>query len=253
MQLRPPEMVGKCYEFHGMHLETLKVLSGGVRQNRGGRPVCRKGIRLWVLMISSLISAGCQMQSQPADSQEVIDVKQSPGHMRTTVPLVRPIASSDQGPLELDFDVLPLRGNEAPTVFIGVRVSGGDLGEAYDLADMLMNPQVSANVQLFRVTEAGLSPVPLLRKQAHSPVDVRTVVLSADGYAPDLMASGADGDAMQAAGLEESGVAYRALQFSYARELPVGRYHLVISAVGNREALVQANAEWLVAYSRIAK
>lgn len=215
--------------------------------------MCRIKIRIAVLVAVSVMSLGCKPQSQAAVEQEINQIRKESAHMRTQVPLIRAIDVNDEAPLELEFDVQALQGDDTPPLFFGVRVAGSDPTTAAALARSLRTSAVSSYVHLSRLTESGLEPVTLMRSEDVSRSEVRTVSLPADGHAPELMAFTADVTTMQAAGLEESGVAYKELAFAYVPELPVGRYRLEIAGIGNREALVAGNAQWVVAYTAKAK
>lgn len=173
--------------------------------------------------------------------------------MRTTVPLVRPLDPNQTGPIELEFDVPAQPDDDAPPVFIGVRLAGDDSSAVYDLAEKLRRADVSAEVHLFRLLESGQIPVALERVEWTEPTEVTFLALAPDGSVPGLTAADADFSSMQAAGLILPGATYRELKFAGASNVPVGRYRAVIRFDLNRQALFDTNAELLIAYTHKGK
>lgn len=173
--------------------------------------------------------------------------------MRTTVPLVRPLDPNQTGPIELEFDVPAQQGDNAPPLFIGVRVRGSDSATVYDTADKLIRAGVSAEVHLYRLLESGQVSVALERVEWVEPAQVKFVPLAPDGLVPGLTAADADVASMQAAGLILPGAAYRELKFASAASVPAGRYRAAIRIDQNRQALSGTNAELLIAYTHKGK
>ncbi|WP_241688313.1 hypothetical protein [Pseudoxanthomonas composti] len=200
-------------------------------------------------VVMLLVSCNGQPQPpQPASKSTATE----PSDMRTAVPLVRRLDPADTGPLELDFDVPALPDDDSPPLFIGVRIAGNDPSVTAEVARRLVDAGVSARVQLFHLDHVGQTQVTLLRSDMTPGSGTELIELPADGLVPGLMPFDSDFNTMQAAGLlvEES---YRELAFALVPNLPAGRYRLVLVVSENRNALTDAHAELLVAYTRKAK
>ncbi|KAF1717142.1 hypothetical protein CSC74_08160 [Pseudoxanthomonas yeongjuensis] len=209
-------------------------------------------MRLALVALAMLVVTGCQQQpQQPQQASDPAAKEQS--EMRTAVPLVRRLDPNETGPIELEFDVPAQPDDDAPPVFIGVRVTGDDSTAVFDAADRLRRADISAEVRLYRVQESGPVEVGLQRSQRVGRGEEEPVALSADGLAPRLFAFNADFSTMQAAGLLSEGAAYRELAFAYTPSIPAGRYRVAIRFGQNREALRAEEAELLVAYTAKGK
>ncbi|WDS34762.1 hypothetical protein [Pseudoxanthomonas sp.] len=204
------------------------------------------------MAIAMALLAGCHGPPQTPQPAGQSTTKE-PSDMRTVIPLVRRLELTNTGPIELEFDVPALPEDDAPPVFVGVRVSGSDPTAAGDGADRLRAAGVSARVHIFRLDASGATPVTLMRSQMVSPIASESVALSPDGLAPALRDFDADFTTMQEAGLISEGSSYRNLGFAYTPELQAGRYRLVLDFVRHREALVEAKAELVVAYTAKGK
>ena len=173
--------------------------------------------------------------------------------MRTVVPLVRDLAPHDVGPIELEFD-LPAQADDAePPIFIGVLLTGRDSTAVADAGHRLVRADVGAVVQLERVQSSGSAKVRLERSQRVGRDQEVPVALAADGVAPGLFAFDADPMAMQEAGLSSAETVSKEFAFAYSPSLPAGRYRLSLRIDRHREALIDANAQLLIAYTRKAK
>lgn len=200
--------------------------------------------RIALMALALCVATSCQQQPQQVSGP----IAKEPSDMRTTVPLVRALDPSQTGPIELEFDVPAQQDDDAPPLFIGVRVAGSDLGAVYDAAEELRRADVSAEVHLFRIQASGLVAVELTRSQRVGWGEVERVSIGADGLVPELGAMDADFSSMQAAGLLPVGVEHRELAFAYTPNLPSGRYRVAVRLAQNREALLAAKAELLIAY-----
>lgn len=212
----------------------------------------RTRVRLAFIALAMLVVTGCHRQSQ--QTQQASDpIAKEQNDMRNPVPLVRRLDPNETGPIELEFDVPAQPDDDAPPVFIGVRVTGDDSTAVFDAADRLRRADVSAEMHLYRVQESGPVEVGLQRSQRVGRGEEAPVALSADGLAPQLFAFNADFSTMQAAGLLSEGVVYRELAFAYTPSIPAGRYRVAIRFGQNREALRAEEAELLVAYTAKGK
>lgn len=193
--------------------------------------------------------AGCGEQPPPA-GKSTANVG---GEMRTAVPLIRELAPHDAGPVELEFDVPAQPDDADPPVFIGALVTGPDATAVADASDRLVRADVRAVVRLERVQSSGLASVELKRSQRVGRDQEIQVALSPDGSAPGLFAFDADVTTMQQAGVSSLKTASTELAFAYSPSLPAGRYRLSVHIDRNREALIDASAQLLIAYSAKAK
>lgn len=212
-------------------------------------PIAKDRVRLPLLALLIGLIAGCNGPSQPASKP----IAKERSEMRTVVPLVRDLAPHDAGPIEVEFD-LPAQADDAePPIFIGVRLTGHDATAVADAADRLARADVVAVVQLERVQTSGLAKVKLERSQRVGRDQEAPVALAADGVAAGLFAFDADVMTMQEAGLSSDESVSEELAFAYNPSLPAGRYRLSLRIDRNREALIDANAQLLIAYTRKAK
>lgn len=195
---------------------------------------------------------GCQPQPPPPQASEPLANKE-PSDMRTAVPLVRRLDPNETGAIELDFDVPAQADDDTPPLFIGVRVTGSDPTAVSDVADGLRRTDVSAEVHLYRLQDSGPVAVTLESSRRVERGEEEPITLAADGLVPGLFALDADFSTMQAAGLLSAGAVYRELAFAYIPSLPSGRYRASIRFVQNREALLAAKAELLIAYTAKGK
>ena len=173
--------------------------------------------------------------------------------MRTAVPLVRRLDPNETGTIELDFDVPAQPDDDTPPLFIGVRVTGSDPTAVSDLADGLRMADVSAEVHLYRLQDSGPVAVALESSRRVERGEEEPVTLTAEGLVPGLIAIDADFSTMQTAGLLSAGAVYQELAFAYVSNLPAGRYRASIRLVQNREALLAAKSELLIAYTAKGK
>ena len=173
--------------------------------------------------------------------------------MRTAVPLVRRLDLNETAAIQLDFDVPAQPDDDTPPLFIGVRVTGNDPTSVSDMADGLGRADVSAEVHLYRLQESSQIAVALERVEWLEPAKVEYVTLAPDGLVPGLSAADADFSSMQAAGLISPGAVYRELKFAGSPGVPAGRYRAVVRLGPNWTALLDTNAELLIAYTHRGK
>lgn len=173
--------------------------------------------------------------------------------MRTTVPLIRKLDPDQTGPIDLQFDVPAWADDDAPPLFIGVRVTGNDPTAVADVVDGLRRADISAKVHLYRLQESNQAAVALERVQWLEPTQVEFLSLGPDGAVPGLTATNADVISMQTAGLISPSTVYRELKFAGASNVPAGRYRAVIRLDKNHKALFAVNAELLIAYAHKSK
>jgi hypothetical protein len=223
---------------------TTSTPSGGLRV-----AIAKDRVRLPLLALVIGLIAGCGGPSQPASKP----IAKERSDMRTVVPLVRDLAPHDVGPIELEFDVPAQAGDADPPIFIGVRLTGRDPRAVADAGDRLVRADVGAVVQLERVQSSGYAKVGLERSQRVGREQEVPVALAADGVAPSLFAFDADPMAMQDAGLSSEETVSKELAFAYSPSLPAGRYRLSLRIDRHREALIDANAQLLIAYTWKAK
>lgn len=215
-------------------------------------PTGKGTIRIALMAIAMVMLAGCHEQPQPPTPAGESTTKE-PTDMRTIIPLVRRLAPTDAGPIKLEFDVPALPDDYTPPIFIGVRVAGPDPTASAAVADRLVDAEVSARLHLFRLGSSGPVPVTLLRSDTTPGSGTEPLGLPPDGQVSGLMRFDADYTTMQGAGLLEQNVDYRDLAFTFVRELPAGRYRLELQFTAHRQALTEANAELLVAYTAKGK
>jgi hypothetical protein len=196
--------------------------------------------------------ASCHQQPQNPQPANQSTTKE-PSDMRTVIPLVRRLEPTDTGPIELEFDVPALPDDDTPPVFVGVRIAGPDPTATAEVEDRLVDADVSARLHLFRLGPSGPVAVTLLRSDMTPQSGPDPIALPPDGQAPGLMRFDADYITTQAAGLLEQGRDYRDLAFAFVPELPAGRYRLALDFTAHRQALTEANAEFLVAYTAKGK
>ena len=194
---------------------------------------------------------GCQPQPPPPQVSE--PTAKEPSDMRTAVPLVRRLDPNETGAIELDFDVPAQADDDTPPLFIGVRVTGNDPTSVSDVADGLRRADVSAEVHLYRLQDSGPVAVTLESSRRVERGEEEPMTLAADGLVPGLFALDADFSTMQAAGLLSAGAVYREVALAYVPNLPAGRYRASIRLAQNREALLAAKAELLIAYTAKGK
>ncbi len=173
--------------------------------------------------------------------------------MRTVIPLVRRLEPTETGPIELEFDVPALPDDDTPPVFVGVRVTGKDPTESTDVGNQLERADIAAELHLARLASSGPVAVTLMRSDWVSRSETQQTALPADGTSSGLFAFDADFSTLQAAGLLSERGSYQELAFAYTPELPAGRYRLTLDVIRNREALMEAKAELLVAYTAKGK
>jgi hypothetical protein len=215
-------------------------------------PTGKGKIRIVLMATAMALLAGCHEPQQNPPSAGESNTKES-SDMRTVIPLVRRLEPTDTGPIELEFDVPVQPDDDAPPLFIGVRISGNDPSVTAEVARHLVEVDVSAQVHLFRLEPSGPVAVTLLRSEWVSRSEDRPVALPSDGLAPELMRWNADFSTMKAAGLLAEDTTYRELAFAAVPNLPTGRYRLVLNLIEHRQALTEANAEVLVAYTAKGK
>lgn len=75
--------------------------------------------------------------------------------MQTTVPLTRSLLSHDGENMVLEFDVPAQPEDANPPIFIGVLLTGNDMGTVADAADRLVRADIIAVVHLERIEQAG--------------------------------------------------------------------------------------------------
>lgn len=231
--------------------KVIQALSAATSTPFGGLrvPIAKHLVRLPLLALMIGLIAGCGGPSQPASKP----IAEERSEMRTVVPLVRDLASHDAGPIEVEFD-LPAQADDAePPIFIGVRLTGRDSTAVADAGDRLVRAGVGAVLQLERVQPSGSAKVGLERSQRVDREQEAPVALAADGVAPSLFAFDADPMAMQEAGLSSAETVSKEFAFAYSPSLPAGRYRLSLRIDRNREALIDASAQLLIAYTRKAK
>lgn len=215
-------------------------------------PTGKGTIRIALMAMAMVLLAGCHEQPQPPTPAGASTSKE-PSDMRTVIPLVRRLAPTDTGPIELEFDVPALPDVASPPMFIGVRVAGHDPTASAEVADRLVDAGVSARLHLFRLEPSGPVAITLLRSDMAPGSGTDPIALPPDGQVPGLMRVDADYPTMQGAGLLERGLDYRDLAFAFVPALPPGRYRLELSFVQHRDALVAEKAEVLVAYTARGK
>jgi hypothetical protein len=197
--------------------------------------------------------AGChEPQQNPQPAGQATTTKE-PSDMRTVIPLVRHLDPGDTGPIELEFDVPAQADDDAPPLFIGMRVAGGDGTAVGKVVDQLIAADISTEIHLYRIEQSGQVAVELRRSQRIGRGQVGQVVVTPDGRVPGLSPADADFTSMQAAGLVLPGQVYRELEFAGASSVPSGRYRAVIRLHQDRHAVFDANAELIIAYTRKAK
>ena len=213
--------------------------------------IANKGMRIALMALALCAMPGCQPQPQPQQASE--PTAKEPSDMRTAVPLVRRLDPNETGTVELEFDVPAQADDDTPPLFIGVRVTGNDPTAVADVADGLRRADVSAEVHLYRLQDSGPVAVALESSRRVERGEEESITLAADGLVPGLIAIDADFSTMQAAGLLAAGAVYQELAFAYVPNLPAGRYRASIRLVQNREALLAAKAELLIAYTAKGK
>ncbi|MGQ5313121.1 hypothetical protein ACULMH_05680 [Xanthomonas arboricola pv. corylina] len=192
---------------------------------------------------------GCSMQSPPANTS----IAKEQSAMQTTVPLTRSLLSHDGKEMVLEFDVPAQPEDANPPIFIGVLLTGSDMGTVADAADRLVRADIIAVVHLERIEQAGAVPVELQRSQRVGREQELPVAIAADGIAKGLFALNADVATMARAGLPPTGTVSEELAFAYSTSLQAGRYRLRLRIDQNRQALLDENAQLLVAYTHKAK
>jgi hypothetical protein len=208
-------------------------------------------MRIALMAMALCAMTGCPQRPPPPQVSE--PTAKEPSDMRTAVPLVRRLDPNETGTIELDFDVPAQADDDTPPLFIGVRVTGNDPTAVADVADGLRRTDVSAEVHLYRLQDSGPVAVALESSRRIGRGEEEPVTLAADGLVPGLIAIDADFSTMQAAGLLTAGAVYQELAFAYIPNLPAGRYRASIRLVQNREALLAAKAELLIAYTAKGK
>ncbi|MCW0411468.1 hypothetical protein NG831_19660 [Xanthomonas sacchari] len=207
-----------------------------------------------VFIAATLQLTACQPESaQSVASSQALHRKESPV-ARTTVPLVRKLSPqllSDA--ITLDFAVPPQEDDPEPPIFIGLRVAAADGEAAAAKVDRLRDAGVTAQLHLYRLTEAGEQPVVLQRSEEIGRTEYRVVALGRDGHVPRIFATDADVTTMEAAGLIAPNVTYRELDMAFIRDTPPGRYRVSVRFEGNVGALEEAGSELLIAFTRKAK
>ncbi|WP_258078361.1 hypothetical protein [Xanthomonas arboricola] len=173
--------------------------------------------------------------------------------MQTTVPFTRSLLSHDGEKMVLEFDVPAQPDDANPPIFIGVLLTGSDMGAVADAADRLVRADIIAVVHLERIEQAGAVPVELQRSQRVGREQELPVAIAADGIAKGLFALNADVATMASAGLPPTGTVSEELAFAYSTSLQAGRYRLRLRIDQNRQALLDENAQLLVAYTHKAK
>ena len=214
--------------------------------------IANKGMRIALMALALCAMTGCPQRPPPQQASEPIANKE-PSDMRTAVPLVRRLDPNETGTLELDFDVPAQADDDTPPLFIGVWVTGNDPTAVSDVADGLRRAEVSAEVHLYRLQDSGPVAVALESSRRVGRGEEEPITLAADGLVPGLIAIDADFSSMQAAGLLAAGAVYQELAFAYVSNLPAGRYRASIRLVQNREALLAAKSELLIAYTAKGK
>ncbi|CTP92012.1 hypothetical protein XTPLMG728_3093 [Xanthomonas translucens pv. poae] len=212
-------------------------------------PIAQDRVRLPLLALVIGVISACGGPSHPASTP----IAKEKSEMRTVVPLVRDLAPHDARPIEVEFD-LPAQADDAePPIFIGVRLTGRDSTAVAEAGDRLERADVGAVVQLEWVESSGSAKVGLERSQRVGRDQEVPVALAADGVAPGLFAFDADPMALQEAGLSSAETVSKEFAFAYSPSLPAGRYRLSLRIDRNREALIDANAQLLIAYTWKAK
>lgn len=140
--------------------------------------------------------------------------------MQTTVPLTRSLLSHDGENMVLEFDVPAQPEDANPPIFIGVLLTGNDMGTVADAADRLVRADIIAVVHLERIEQAGAVPVELQRSQRVGREQELPVAIAADGIAKGLFALNADVATMARAGLPRPARSPRSLAFAYSTSPP---------------------------------
>jgi hypothetical protein len=206
-------------------------------------------MRSLLAVVMMCLLAGCGKQSPPTSAL----ITKEQAEARTTVPLVRSLAPDDDGPMELEFDVPAQADDAEPPIFIGVRFTASDPDALADVADRLISSNILAFVHLERMQKIGSTSVPLEISRRIGWGQVAPAALGADGIAPGLFALDADVTTMQDAGLSSAATVSRELAFAYNSSLKAGHYRLKLRIEKNRDALVKANAQILIAYPHKGK
>ena len=193
--------------------------------------------------------AGCGGASQFAER----NVVKERSDMRTEVPLVRNLDSTGPAEVQVEFDVPKQGDDEPPPVFIGVRITGEDATALADLADRLVRADIVAFLQLERIDPSGATKVELQRSERIDRERDLLVPLPADGTAAGLFHFDADVTTMQKAGLFSPSKPERELAFAFSPSLQAGHYRLKLRVDRHREALVEAHAQLLIAYTAKGK
>jgi hypothetical protein len=206
-------------------------------------------IPVLALALSMGLLAGCD--GVPPFAERNIVKERS--DMRTEVPLVRSLDPTGPAEIQVEFDLPKQGGDETPPVFIGVRITGADATAVADLADRLVRTDIVAFLQLERIDPSGATKVELQRSQRIDRERDALVPLPADGMAAGLFHFDADVTTMQEAGLFSLTKPERALAFAFSPSLQEGRYRLKLRFDRHREALVEAHAQLLIAYTSKGK
>ncbi|MBB5863040.1 hypothetical protein [Xanthomonas sp. 3058] len=204
-------------------------------------------VAVTALIIGLIVS--CSIQSPPANTP----IAKEQSDMRTAVPLTRSLPPNDGEEMVLEFDVPAQPDDANPPIFIGIQLIGSDTGAVADAADSLVRAEIVAVVHLERIQQAGSATVELQRSQRVGREQEVPVTIAADGIAKGLFALNADVATMASAGLAPTGRASEELAFAYSASLQAGRYRLRLRIDQNRQALLDANAQLLIAYTHKAK
>ncbi|KQR07765.1 hypothetical protein ASF90_16465 [Xanthomonas sp. Leaf148] len=186
----------------------------------------------------------------PATSTPIAKEK---SEMRTSVPLTRSLPPDDGGGMVLEFDVPAQQDEASPPIFVGVLLTGTDTGAVADVADRLVRADIVAIVHLERIEQAGVTDVVLQRSQRVGREQEVPVAVAVDGIAKGLFALNADVETLAEAGLLPTGMVSEELAFAYSPSLQAGRYRLKLRFDQNWQALLDANARLLIAYTHKAK
>ena len=199
-------------------------------------------LRTVALAIALLMLLGCAAQPPPPPPK-VLTAEEAA--VRTVVPLTRPVALDKAGQIvDLEFELPPEGVGLVPQVFLGVRVFGD--AEAVSEAQTLLNGErFLAKVRLFRRHDGTDQELPLTR---YDSVDRRFVPLDSEGLVPETLAISPALAPLEAAGLIDSNLHYRALSLALLPEARAGMYRLTIELLEDRPDLTKMNVELLVGY-----
>ncbi|UXA51827.1 hypothetical protein M0D46_05150 [Xanthomonas prunicola] len=212
-------------------------------------PIANDRVRFAVMALAICLIVGCSMQSPPANTP----IAKEQSGMQSAVPFTRSLPSHDGEEMVLEFEVPALPDDTNPPIFVGVLLTGSDTDAVADVAERLGRADVVAVVHLEHTEQAGSVPVELLRSQRVGREQEKPVKIAVDGIAKGLFALNADVATMENAGLPPRGMVSEELAFAYSTSLPSGRYRLRLRIDQNRQVLVDANAQLLIAYTHKAK